>query len=140
MDGEAAEIGDAASAIRPLEAHRPRALGVDLDDENAERLGIRLRLCDLGEDLVATLRTHGCEERLDVRVRDELDEEVRVVRPCATDRYVHAADSCTRVPKKRWPDASAAPTTMRPNPASIAAVTASSRKTAPYATANTGMR
>ena len=112
----------------------------DLDHEDAERIGLRLRARDLLEDLVATLRAHGCEERLDVLVRHELDEEVDVVRRRAANRDRHAADSCTRTPKKRWPDASAAPTAMSANPTSIAAVTDSSSSTAPYTTANAGIR
>ena len=67
-------------AFVALEAHRARALAVGLDDEDAERLGLGLGALDLREDLVASLRAHGGEERLDVLVRDELDEEVDVVR------------------------------------------------------------
>ena len=63
----------------PLEPHRPGALAVDLDDEDAERLGLGLRALDLGDELLASLRAHRGEERLDVLVRDELDEELDVV-------------------------------------------------------------
>ncbi len=140
VHGETAEGGDSAAAIRALEAHRARALAVDLDHEDAVRLGLRLPAHDLLEDLVAPLRPHGCEERLDVLVAHELDEEVDVVRCRPANRDRHVADSGTRTPKKRWPDASAAPTAMSANPASIAAVTGSSSRTAPYTTANAGMR
>ena len=48
---------------------------------------------DLRENLVASLRTDGGEERLDVLVRHELDQEVGVVEAGAADCDVHAADS-----------------------------------------------
>ena len=84
-----------------LEAHRARALAVDLDDEDAVRLGLRLRARDLLEELVAPFRAHRGEVWLHVLVRHELDEEVHVVRRRTANRDRHAADSCTRTPKKR---------------------------------------
>ena len=140
MHGETAEAGDAAPAIRLLEAHRARTFAVGLDHEDAVRLRLGLRARDLLEELVAPLRAHRCEVWLHVLVRHELDEEVHVVRRRAANRDRHAADSCTRTPKSRCPEASAAPTAMSPNPTSIAAVTDSSSRTAPYTTANAGMR
>ena len=123
-----------------LEAHRPRALAVDLDHEDAECVGLGLRALDLREDLLAILRPHGGEERLDVLVRHELDEEVDVVSARPPDRHPHAGVSCTRTPNKRCPEASAAPTAMSANPTSIAVVTGSSSRSAPYTTAKAGMR
>ena len=121
MDGEAAEVRDPAADVRALEAHRPGALAVDLDQEDAERVRVGLRARDLREDLVATLRSHGGEERLDVLVRHELDEEVGVVRARAPDRHLHAGSSCARTPKSRCPEASATPSRISASPASSAA-------------------
>jgi hypothetical protein len=52
VDGEPAEVGDPAADVGALEAHRPGALAVDLDDEDAERLRLSLRALDLRADLV----------------------------------------------------------------------------------------
>ena len=93
MDGKAAEVGDAAALVRALEAHRAGALPVDLDDEHAERVGLGLGAGDLGQDLLATLRSHGGEERLDVLVRDELDEKIDVVGAGSTDGDVNGTVS-----------------------------------------------
>ena len=103
MHGEAAEVRDTASDVPALEAHRPRALAVDLDQEHAECVGLGLRALDLREDVLTTLRPHGGEERLDVLVRHELGDEVGVVRSRSPDGDFHAGVSCTRTPKKRWP-------------------------------------
>ena len=140
MHGEPAEARDAAPSVRPLEPHRAGALSVHFDDEEAERLGVALGALDLRADLVVSLRANGREERLDVLVRDELDQEVGVVGARASDRHAHAVDSCARTPKKRCPEARTAPATMSAKPAIIAAVTGSSSRSAPYATANAGMR
>jgi hypothetical protein len=91
MDREPAEVGDSAPLVRAREAHRSRALAVDLDDEEAERGRVRIGSRDLGPDLLVTLGPDGREEGLDVGVGDELDEEVDVVVSGAADRDVHAA-------------------------------------------------
>ena len=89
MHGEAAEVRDPAADVAALEAHRPGPLAVDLDDEDAERVGLGVRAVDLGEELLESLRAHRGEERLDVLVRHELGEEVGVVRSRSPDRDVH---------------------------------------------------
>ena len=61
--------------------------------KSAESVQIGLGSRDLRENLVASLRTDGGEERLDVLVRHELDQEVGVVEAGAADCDVHAADS-----------------------------------------------
>ena len=105
VDGEAAEVGDAASRVRALEAHRAGSLAVDLDDEDAEGLGLGLRALDLGEERRRDLRADGREERLDVLVGDELDEEVDVVRARSPDGDASRRRLLARTPKRRWPDA-----------------------------------
>jgi hypothetical protein len=101
MDREPAEIGDAAAGVCALEAHRPGTLAVDLDDEDSEgiRLGDGAR--DLRMELVVPLRTHRGEERLDVFVRDEPDQEVDVVRSGAPDGDHYAGSSCPRTSNRR---------------------------------------
>jgi hypothetical protein len=101
VHGEAAEAGDAAPDVRALETHRAGALAVDLDEEEPEPFRVTLGALDLRDDLVASLRARRSEERLDVLVRDELDEEVGVVGARTSDGDVQTVLSCARIPKKR---------------------------------------
>src|SRR4029079_1539116 len=140
MHGESAEARDAAPRVRPLEPHRACPLSVHLDQEEPERVRFVLRALDLCADLGVSIRANGREERLDVLVCDELDQEGHVVGAGASDGHAHAVASCTRTPKKRCPDARTAPATMNANPAIMAAVTGSSRRSAPDATATGGRR
>ncbi len=77
-DREPADASDAAALVHTLEAHRTCALAADLDDEAAERLGLRERALHLGRHLLAPAGAPAAEERLDVRVVDELDEELDI--------------------------------------------------------------
>src|SRR5205814_2565986 len=43
VDGKAAELRNTASVVDALEVHRPGPFAVDLDDEDAELLGLCLR-------------------------------------------------------------------------------------------------
>src|SRR4249919_1488503 len=130
VDRKTAEVCDPASSVPPFEAHRPGALAVRLDDEDAEGIRLAVGAGDLGEDLLASLRAHGREVRLDVLVADELDEEVGVVRACAPDRDHYAGSSCTRTPNRRWPEASATPSSMSASPVIATALTGSSSSAA----------
>ena len=81
---------------------------------------------------VVILRADRGEERLDVLVRDELDEEVDVVGAAhGGSRRSRGRPPVRRTPKKRSPDASATPARMSARPASIAVVTGSSSSSAP---------
>ena len=110
-------------------------------DEDAERVRLGLRALDLREDLVALLRAHRGEERLDVLVGHELDEEVGVVRPSHAESrrsrrfllHPRADEPLARREQRR-------PTRISASPPSAAAVTGSSSRTAPYTTAKPGMR
>ena len=130
VDREAAEVRDAASPVRALEAHRAGPFSVDLDDEDAECVRLRLRALDLRAHGVRVLRPDGGEKRLHVLVCEELDEEAHVVRSRAPDRD-QAGSSCARVRSSCAPDASATPARMSARPASAAALTGSSRNAAP---------
>ena len=82
--GKAAEVGDTAPLIRPVEPHRSGPLAVDLDDEDAE--GVRLRLGPRSR--ISSLPFAHCgEEWLDVFVGHELDEERRVSRARRIDTF-----------------------------------------------------
>jgi hypothetical protein len=93
VNGEPAEAGDAAPRVGALEPHRARPLPVDLDEEEAECLGLALRALDLGQEIVAFSRAHRGKERLDLVVREEIAEEVDVVASCAPDGDAHAGVS-----------------------------------------------
>ena len=93
MDREAAEVGDPAPRVAALEPHGACTLAVDLDDEEPERFRLGLGALDLREDLVGALRPHRGQERLDLVVRHQVDEEVGVVRPRPPDRDAHAGSS-----------------------------------------------
>ena len=71
---------------------------------------------------------HRGEERLDVLVRHELDEEVGVIRAGTPDRDGHAALSCACTPKSRCPEARMTPTRIRVSPASAIALMVSSEQ------------
>ena len=93
VDREPAQVCDPAAPVRPLEAHRPCAFAAHLDDEHPERVRLRGRPLDLAQDRFAILRPHRGEERLDLVVREELDEEVDVVQARTSNRHAHAGSS-----------------------------------------------
>jgi len=129
------------AAVGDLEAHRPGALAVDLDHEAAEVVRLPLGALDLAAERVRVLGGHRAEERLDVFVRHELDEEVDVVGARAADRDAHGVCATgARRAMRAMPEASVTPVRIRPRPRSSTPVSASERTTAPYSSANPGIR
>ena len=127
VDGKAAELRNTASVVDALEVHRPGPFAVDLDDEDAELLGLCLRAFDLRQHGVPVPRSDRGEVRLDVLVCKEGGQEVDVIRPGSTDGDGHAGSPCARGPRIRRPEASATPPRINTRPPSAAAVTGSSR-------------
>ena len=93
MDRQPAEVGDAVPPAAAREAHRAGPLAVDLDHEHAEHVRLGHVALDVVRQRFAVVRPAGGEERLHFLVRDELDEEVEIVRPRATDRDHYAGSS-----------------------------------------------
>src|SRR5262249_43912924 len=83
------EVRDPAADVRALEPHGPGALAVDLDDEDTESVRFGLGTFDLGADLVLAVRADCREERLDLVVGHEADEEVDVVLAGTTEGDGH---------------------------------------------------
>ena len=143
MHREAAEVGDATSPVRDLEPHRARALAVDLDHEAAELPRLGERALDLGSDAVAVADPDGGEERLDLVVGEELDEEVEIRELGAPDLDVQgacAAAGCHRREGRSIPEPSATPSRTSASPATAAMVSGSSRNTIPSTSAIPGSR
>src|ERR687897_644824 len=121
VDGDAAELRDPATSILLREAHHARALAVDLDHEPPVLVGLALRALDLFEDLLPCRRATGREERVDVVVRRQLDEEVDVVGPGTPDRDTHVRAGSTASGARAGrstPEPSAAPAAAASQPGS----------------------
>src|SRR5205085_5636212 len=122
------EPRDSAPSVLDLEAHHAGTLAVDLDDEPPEGERLPLRALDLGQELLRLPRPARAQERLDVVVVGELDDEVEVARLGSADRRPHRS----RLVRRRMaPVPSATPPRTSPRPATAAAVSGSPRKRAP---------
>src|SRR5581483_3542726 len=86
VDREAPGLGDAMWLADPLERDAAGRLAVRLDHEPAVRLGLALRSLDVGERVLARVGGAIAEERPRLLARDQVDEEVDVVRPDAAER------------------------------------------------------
>jgi hypothetical protein len=86
MDGELLEVRDPRPSVLGLEAHDTRTNAVDLDHEPAVRGRIGIRPLDLGGERRSLSTGATAEERLDVRVVHELDQEVEIVTARPPDR------------------------------------------------------
>ena len=132
MDREPAEPRDPAAPVADLERHRACAQAVDLDHEEAVFLRLALRALDQPQHAVAVALAARRQERLDLVVVEELDEEVDVVgrRPPNQGADSTAAAVCRRS-GRQTPEPSATPPRISASPASIVARSGSSRIVAP---------
>src|SRR5438067_486548 len=131
MNGEPLEMRDPRAAVVDLEAHGARAAAVDLDHESPVPRRIGDRTLELGSEGVAIAGRAAAEERLDVRVIQELEQEVEIVDPCSPDRDHGVSAAGARRGKRSVPVPSATPARMSSSPPIAEAVTFSSRKIAP---------
>src|SRR5207248_1884545 len=136
MDREAAEARDPAAAVLDVELHAPGEAPpvavCDLDHEAAEVLRLGKRALDLRGDRLVVARAASGEERLDVVVVRELDEEVDVLGPRPPDAQAHRPGStAARGAGRRSPEPTATPSRISARPPASAAVTGSPRKSAP---------
>jgi hypothetical protein len=72
-------VSDSGTAVLHLEAHHARTSTVHLDHKAPVRRGIPSRPFDLGRDRVVVASRAPAEERLNVFMVQELDEEVEIV-------------------------------------------------------------
>ena len=134
MDGEAAQLRDAAALVRDGEAHDACASAVELDDEASEVLRLALGALDLLEQLVARRGSSRGEERVDIVVARQRDEELDVVGSSAPDRHVHGRAGSTAsggALGRSSPEPSATPARISTRPTTIHAVISSSSSNAP---------
>src|SRR5262249_51922797 len=132
MDGEPFEMRYARTAIRELEPHRAGTLAVVLDHEPAEVVWLAPRALHVGLDGSTVLRGDRADERLDVGVQGELEEEVHVLAAGAADGHGHGACvSGARRGSRARPEPSETPSRIRTSPASSAVVSGSSSSTTP---------
>src|SRR5438876_429199 len=128
---ERPHAGRGSPARRSVEAHRARALAVDLDHEAPEVPGLGRRALDLGEDRLAVAGADRAEERLHVLVRGQPDEEVGVgsLGPADPDLVRHARAAARR--PRSPPAPSATPARIRSAPRTSLASMLSSKMSAP---------
>src|SRR5205085_11787263 len=96
------------------------------------------RALDFLQQLLGRPRPPGAQERLDVVVVRELDEEVEVARLGSPDR--RRAGHGRRLARRTAPVPSATPPSTSASPATAAPVTGSPRNKAPYPRASAGTR
>jgi hypothetical protein len=133
VDREAAEARDAAARVAARERERSGALAVDLDDEAALRLRILVLSRELfGNRLPVEPLARG-EERTHVVVREDVEQEVEVVRRRAPQRDVAHGSwiAGARRASRTAPEPSATPARISASPPSVAAVMLSSSRSAP---------
>ena len=124
LDREAAEPRDPAPRVGLLEADRARRRPVHLDHEAAERRGLGVGALELREQHVAIGGAHRREERRDLVVRHERDEEVQISRNGSPEAHLgHCSFNL--------PEPIATPARISTSPASVATVIGSSSSTAP---------
>src|SRR5919202_5404943 len=132
MDRDPLEVGDPVTDARRLEPHRtgprPLPVPVDLDDEATELARVRGGPVDLRRDRLGVPRRDRAEERLDVLVRRERDEERDVVCARPPDpngaHGVGLAGSGSRRRIRTSPEPRATPPRINASPRTALAVSA----------------
>ena len=140
VNGKPLEERDAAPAVADLESERPRraplATFFDLDQEAAELLRLRKRAVDLVQEISATAGRRSGEKRLDLLVRQQLDEEVDILplRAAQPDAVTLDHGAVLRAARRRMmtlPEPSATPDRIRASAASAVQRSGSPRIVAP---------